>query len=227
MRRALIFLFSVATLGAADITFSVNGLKTPVFDASGHLIRRLTAVSAIGPIDSPHLEKGQFEFFAVGSADHPVAVLDFEQADYQKSEERISGADAIKLTTDEATVSGQGYICQLELGLLSLKSQVQYSSGVVRLSGDQADINFDPKGLRKDEIIKEIVVTGTVVVEPTARSARPFDRAETTYARFDAERQRIYLKTPVTLWKNGQKAVNNIGSGFFEIDLKEKPNHSP
>jgi hypothetical protein len=219
----LVHLLAIAPLGAADINFKADGLKAPVFDLAGHLTRRLTAGSATGPVDSPRLDKGKVEFFAPESADWPTAVLDFEQALYRKTDESIRGSDTIRLVSPQGTVSGRRYECWLDTGLLKLGSEVKFSSDDVRLTGKQGEIHFDPKGTGKTDLIKEAVVTGSVMVERTGTSKLPFDRAETDLAHYSAEQQKLFLKTPVTIWKNGDKAVTEVASGFYEIDLKAEP----
>lgn len=217
------FVFAAASMGAADPSVTARGLTVPVFDASGNLLRRLTAVSASGPLASPRLDQGRVEFFAPESRQSPTATLKFDEALYQKADETISGHDAIKFTTHQGVVSGQGYRCLLDAGLLTLTSDVNFVSDAVRMNGEQAEIRFDAKGRKKDDIIQEIVLTGRIVVERAATAKAPFDRAETTMARYEAGEQKVYLQSPVTTWNHGQKSVLNVASGFAEIDLREKP----
>ena len=223
----LVHAFVFAPLDAADINFKADGLKAPVFDSTGHLIRRLTAGSATGPVDSTRLDKGEVDFFAPESADRPTAMLDFEQAVYRKSDESIRGDDTIRLVSPQGTVSGRRYECWLDTGLLKLGSEVKFSSENVRLTGEQGEIHFDPKGAGKTDLIKEATVSGSVMVERTATSKLPFDRAETDLARYSAEQQKLFLKSPVTIWKNGEKAVTEIASGFYEFDLNGTPDIIP
>jgi len=227
MRALSIFLFTTVSLGAAEPTFTATGVKTPVFDADGRLNYRLTAASAFGPFDSPQLEKGQVEFFSLESQKESVAVLSFEQAKYQKSAETISGNGTIKLVSRDGTISGHGYTCRVVVGLLTLGSQVKFDSRDFRMTGDEAEVHFDPKISQRDEIIREAVVKGHILVEGTADSKMPYDRVESTFARYSAADQKIYLKTPVTVWQHGVSSVTNLASEFFEINLPEKPNQAP
>jgi len=227
MRATLIFLCAAVSLGAAELGFSARDLKVPSFDSAGHLIRRLTADSATGPSSSTRLDKGRVEFFATQS-DESIAVLDFEQALYRGTEERISSDSAIKLTAQQGTVSGRGYDCLLEAGLLELKSDVKFYSNEFHLAGKAGTVRFDPKGTDKDSLIKEAVVTGGVTVERTATVQAPFDRAETEFARYGAAEQKVFLKIPVTVWKKGQRSIiEKTASGFFEIDLKPTGTPAP
>lgn len=221
MRIVPLLLLAVAPVFAADFGLTALDLKAPVYDSTGRLIRRLTAASAIGPSQSPRLTKAKIDFFAITSDQNPTAVLIFDQADYRKATETVSDNGLIQLTTEEGTISGRGYVCQVDTGHLTLKSNVTFTSDRVRVAGDQADIRFDPKAGGKDAVILEAVVSGKVTVDrvPTAKAA--FDHAETTEARYDAKARKIFLKTPVTLWYKDQKSVTEAGSGFWEIDLPE------
>ncbi|MES1167390.1 MAG: hypothetical protein ABUL68_05245 [Pseudomonadota bacterium] len=211
-----------APLGAADISFKAEGLKAPVFDAAGILIRRLTAASATGPLESTRLERGRIEFFAPGSAEHATAVLDFDEALYRKSDESIRGGGLIRLVDPQGTVSGRGYECWLDTGLLTLGADVTFSSSTVHVTGRDGEIRFDPKTSGSTGSITSAVVTHATV-ERTATAKAPFDRAETELARYSAAQQKLFLKTPLILWKDGRKAVSEVASGFYEIDLTEKP----
>jgi hypothetical protein len=212
----------LAPLGAAEIDFKAEGLKAPVFDAAGSLIRRLTAASAAGPVESTRLEGGRIEFFAPGSAEHATAVLEFDEALYRKSDEIIRGGGLIRLVDPQGTVSGRGYECWLDTGLLKLGADVTFASSTVRLTGRDGEIRFDPKGNGITGPITSAVVTHATV-ERAATAKAPFDRAETELARYSAAQQKLFLKTPLILWKDGRKAVAEVTSGFYEIDLNEKP----
>ncbi len=206
---------------AADLSLVMRDVTTPVYDASGHLIRRLTADSASGPFSSPHLENAKIDFFALHSATVSSATLTCAHAFYDRATETISGDDLVQLASPKGVVSGHGYVCQVDAGRLTLKSKVTFSADRAVLRGTEAEIRFDPKGGNQDQVIREVVVSGTVTLEPGAADLA-FDRAETTHARYDASQQKIFLKAPVTIWRKGQKSVTDVRSGFVEINLGEK-----
>lgn len=226
MRILSLLLLLAVPATAAEFSLVMRDVSTPVYDASGNLIRRLTASSASGPFSSPRLEKAKIDFFALRSAEVPTAVLTCEHARYDKAGETISGDDLVQLTTPQGVVSGHSYVCRIDTGLLTLETNVVFSSERAVLRGSQAEIRFDPKGGDPDQIIQEVIVSGTVTLEQIAAHA-PFDRAETTHARYDAGQQKIFLKTPVTTWSKGQKSVTDIRSGFVVIDLGEKALPAP
>ena len=219
-------LLATAEVKAIDFNFTARDVNAPVFDASGHLLRRLVADSAVGPYSLPHLDKGQIDFFAVDSAER-IAVLTFDQALYHRPEDSIIGDDTVKLVTQQETMTGRGYECRPNAGLLTLRSDVTYESDKVHLTGDRGEMQFDPKGGNRDQMVKDAVVTGNVVVVPAPAAKPEFDRAQTEFAHYDAGAHKIYLKSPVTIWKKGQSSLMNVASGFFEIDLTEKQPSTP
>jgi len=223
VRAILLILGAAISLGAAEVSFVVRNFSLPVFDSAGHLIRRLKADSGTG-LDSPRLDNGRVEFFRPGS-DQPTGVLTFAQALYASRAERISGDGTVKLVAPMATISGRGYECQLETGLLELRSEVTVFNERFRMNGEHAKVDFDPK---QSDLVREATVTGNVTVEPLATASAAFDRAQTESARFSAAEQKIFLKSPVTLWKKGEKGLwEKPGSEFLEIDLNEKPAVAP
>src|SRR5438046_3027757 len=137
----LLFMLSAASLTATtDYSLTARELKAPVFDVSGHLIRRLTAETANGSMTAARLEKGRVEFFAPASAEQVLALLDFEHARYTKDGETIDGDDVISFTSKDGVVRGRGFTCKLETGELTLNSAVTYNSDRFKLSGDHADL---------------------------------------------------------------------------------------
>lgn len=224
--RILSLLLLALPATAADFSLVMRDVATPVYDASGHPIRRLTADSASGPFASPRLEKAKIDFFSLASSKVPTAVLTCEHALYQRATETIKGEDLVQLSTPKGVVSGHGYVCRIDAGLLTLNAKVTFAADRAVLRGTHAEIRFDPKGGKQDEVIREVVVSGTVTLEQIPAHSG-FDRAETTHARYDAAQQKIFLKTPVTTWSKGQKSVVNIRSGFVEIDVGEKAHPAP
>lgn len=229
MRKVFLILLVAAPLVAAvDFTLKkATDLKLPTFDESGRLLRRLTSDSVAGSFQTPHLEKGQVEFFAPESKDQAVAVLNFEQADYTAAEEKISGDGAIQLVTPDGAVSGQGYVCLVKLGQLNLRTKVKFVSARFELTGDQGEVRFDPKEHDRDRLIRDLLVTGAVTLKRTATTKAPFDRAETNSARYSAEQRKIFMKTPVTLWNKGQKTPVDSSLEFFEFDVLDQPPPAP
>ncbi len=213
-----------AALVAADLTFTGRDVTTPVFDDKGNLTRRLTAAKATGTAALPRLETGRVEFFAPGAPDLATATLTFDHALYDHDKDRITGDKSLAFTAAarNETISGEGYVCELETGLLTLEAKVRCVSPLSKLTGDHAVCRFDPKALNSETSVKEIVVTGLVIFEPPPGASATFDRAETTLARYDAAEQKVYLKSPVTTWRKGKKAITEVGSGFWEITLERK-----
>lgn len=205
----------------AEAKFAAQGLDTPVFDASGRLVRRLVSASASGTFTATKLTDGYVDFFAKESAEAPAAKLEFKHALYERAAERITGDDSLRLTVParQATLSGLGYGCGVTTGQLTLNADVKYVTPQYRLSGDKAEIHFDPKVAKQEDIIREAVITGTVRVEPMPGAKLGFDKAETTLARYDAEQRKLFLKMPVAVWNKGERGMAQAAGEFFTVEL--------
>jgi hypothetical protein len=212
---------SSLSLTGAEANFTAQGLDTPVFDASGRLVRRLVAASATGPFSAMKLADGYIDFFTKESAQTPGAKLEFKHALYDRAAERITGEDSLRLTVParKVTLSGVGYGCVVNTGQLTLTSDVKCVTLQFRLSGDKADIRFDPKAVKQEDIVREAIVTGTVRVEPMPGVKLGFDKAETSMARYDADRHKLHLKMPVAIWAKGERAMAQTADEFLTIDL--------
>jgi hypothetical protein len=215
-----------ASAAPVDFNFSTHDVKTTVFDASGHLVRRLSAQTATGPIDATQLEQGRIEFFSPSSAVAPTAVLTFDHALYQQTDGTIRGEDGVKLTSAGVIISGQGYECRLATGELALRSNVIIDYPGMHLTGGEAEIRFDAKG-HEGEILKEITVKKQVVVVGDAVGKDPVDRAETSVARYNPAEQKIYLKNPVLVWRNGERGEISTAEDYTVFDVIKKRGGPP
>lgn len=223
LRLPLLLLFAVTGF-AAELNFTSHDVSTPVYDAAGHLVRRLTAATAKGPVTKPEMEGGQIDFFDIKAPTEPRASLAFDHAVYDKATETIHGEDALKLTDParQEVLSGKGHECEIAQGRLLLRAAVTWDSPLVRLTGDRAEVRFDPKAPKQEALIRTATVTGDVILDRKPTPDHPFERAATTEARYDAAVGKIYLKSPITIWKNGEKAEWSTKVGFVEINLGEK-----
>lgn len=222
-RLPLLLLLAITAL-AADLNFISHDISAPVYDTTGRLLRRLTAATAKGPLSTPQLEDGRIDFFDLDSSTEPRAVLTFDHAAYDKASETLRGDDRLKLvdTVRRETLSGEGYECEVAQGRLLLHAAVKWKSTGLQLTGDRADVRFDPKAPKQDAMIRAATVTGNVILDRAPTAEHPFERAATTEARYDAAAGKVYLKSPITIWKNGEKAEWNVKVGFVEMDVAEK-----
>lgn len=219
---ALVLLFLAAAVQAAELSGNAQGLRTSSFSDDGRLIRKFEAQSATGPFASPVVERGKVEFFDENSGDRAVALLEWARAKFLRADEVIVGDERIQLSTAEGIVSGVGFRCSLQIGRLDLRSKVNFSSADFRISGNEAVVEFEAKGKKKNEVIQRIAITGNIVVERTATAKAPFDRAETGFARYSAEENKLFLKTPVLAWRKGERTEIETLSEYLEIDLGDK-----
>jgi hypothetical protein len=226
MRAAICFLFAASVAYCAAQSFDAQGLRSSSFKDDGRLQRKFVAESASGPFATPTVEKAKVEFFGEDSLIRAVAVIEVERAQYVRADEIIAGESSIMLSTEDGTVSGKGFRCALDKGYLEIRSDVRFVSSSVQMSGDHAKVQFDAK-LKQKDVIREVLVTGHIVVERVATADAPFDRAECSFARFDAGQSKVYLKAPLSAWRNGEKTVVDVRSGFIEIDVREKVNKAP
>jgi hypothetical protein len=226
MHATICFLFAASVAQCAVKSFDAQGLRASSFTDDGRLQRKIAAESASGPFATPIVEKAKVEFFGKDSATTAVAVIEAQRAQYLRAEEVIAGESTIQLSTEDGAVSGKGFRCALDMGYLELRSEVRFVSSSVKMSGDQATVQFDAK-LKQKDVIREVLVTGHIVVERAPTAEAPFDRAECSFARFEAARNKVYLKAPISAWRNGEKTVIDVRSGFVEFDLREKPNKAP
>ena len=220
---ALVLLGVIASAPAAEPSALLHDLNTPVFDASGRMIRRLTAKSGNIASTSLQLLDGKIEFFPPALSELSTSTLEFDHARYTKSAERIDGDGALTLTSKDGTVRARGFEGALETGRFTLNSAVQFDSEEFQLNGDRGELRFDPRATATDRAIKSVTLTGNVVLVGAAARKQGFDRIETTLARYDAAQSKVYVKLPVTGWKNGQHALLQEGPEFLEIEISRKP----
>jgi hypothetical protein len=223
---SVLLLFPTLSVAGISVDFAESDLRIPTFDASGHLLRRVTAASAFGSFDTPRLEQGRIDFFAADSEMAPIATLLFDQAIYGRANDQLTGGGPITFTSQAGILSGQGYECRPGAGLLTLQRQVKFASGDIVATGDQADVRFDSRGRKGEDIVRQVRLTGHIVVVPAVPAKIPFERLESTEARYEASGQKIYVKTPMTVWKSGQREVIDVASGFWELTLSSPPAQS-
>lgn len=227
MYKILILLATISIGFAEERLETARDLRVSTFGEAGNLIRKLTALSASGPLVSPILEGVTVEFFGDDPDLGILAVLNFTNARYQRADETVTGDSSLQLTTDKWTIAGLGFNCDLAGGRLDLQASVKFKSAAIRMTGDRGEIDFETDGRKQKDMIRKIAVTGNIVLEREATTEAPFDRAECTFARFSAEEDKVFLKTPVTTWRNGERFVTDAKSGFLEINLSDKePNKS-
>ena len=242
MRNVLIYLLFVSALHSAGIEFKSHGLNATVFDSSGHLIRRLTANSALGPVEDLRLEIGRIDFFSTDSEVDPQTVIEFSQGIYRKflEKEVITGQGLITLTSHRikamVEVSGYGYECTLKAkknpDTLTLHSNVKfYLQGRYRMTADKAIVSFGQINSHPSvECVDDAFISGNVIVVPVGTGKNKFDKLECASAKYNAAQNEIFVKSPVTVWKNGEKSLLNDRTGFFEINtinLLKKLKSSP
>jgi len=197
MRAIILVLLVTSAVGAAENAISATGLRASSFGEDGRLTRLFTAQSASGPFASPVVLAGRVEFYGKEAPNGVVAALEWEEAKYLKSEEVITGDRSIQLTTEDGIVSGQGFRCELDTERLDLRSKVVYKTTAFRMTGDQAKIEFETKRSKKADVIRQIAVMGNIVIEQIATAKAPFDRAESTFARYSADESKVFLKAPI------------------------------
>jgi hypothetical protein len=228
MRGLITIWFLAISLNAAERSVEAHGLNVRSFAEDGRLLRRFIAESATGPFTSPVVKQGRVEFYGKGVDSQANAVLDWPEATYVRSEEAVIGDGVVQFTTEKGKVSGRGFRCELEIGRLALKSDVKFSSEEFRMSGRQAAVDFDAKEGKREEVLRTIEVTGEIVVERASTTKAPFERAECSFARYVAKERKVYLRSPVAVWRSGLRSTIEVASGFVEIDLDEEaPNKSP
>jgi len=228
MRWIVILSLTAAVSCAANRAIEAHGLSAGSFADDGRLLRKFTAQSATGPFTSPVVKIGTVEFYGKDSESIASAVLDWREAKYVRSEEAIVGDGIVQFRTEKVKVSGRGFRCELEVGRLELKSEVKLSSDEFRMSGREATVDFDAKGSKKDEALRTIEMMGDIVMERVATAKASFERAECSFARFVARENKVYLKSPLAVWRNGVRSTIEVASGFIEIDLGEqRPNKAP
>ena len=228
MRVFILFILVTSVVCASENAISATGLRASSFGDDGRLSRVFTAQSASGPFASPVVRAGKVEFYGKEAPNGVVAALEWEEAKYLKSEEVITGDGSIHLTTEDGIVSGKGFRCELDTERLELRSSVSYKTNAFRMTGEQAKIEFETKRGKRTDVIRHIAVVGNIVIEQTATAKAPFDRAESTFARYSADESKVFLKAPISAWRKGQRSVIDAASGFVEIDLKEQtPNKAP
>jgi hypothetical protein len=226
MRWCLIVLFVLGSMAASGEPLVARGLRAPVFDAAGRLVRRITAAAATGPVERPVVEEGRLEFFGEESETVASAVIEFDRAEYNGIGKHIRGERAVRFVTSSATVAGRGFDCALGESVLTLNSEVRFESERFEVSSERAEILFDPNRKQHEGAIRQATLLGRTVIHRTVTAKAPFDRAETEYARYSADEAKVYLKTPVLAWTRGEKTVIDAASEFIEIDLSEEPDPS-
>lgn len=219
MRMLIVFLLGATLALAREGPLEAKGLQASVFAGDGNLLRKFTADSATGPLSSPLVRKGKVTFFDKDSANLIAAVVEWDEAVYRQAGEVVVGDGVIRLTTEDGTISARGFQGDLKGGKLDLRSDVEFVSETLRIVGSEANVEFEAEGRRRKNVLRKAVITGRIVAYTTGKDA-PFERAESTHARFDADENMVYLKCPVIAWHGEERTVIDLASGYFEFSLK-------
>jgi hypothetical protein len=222
MRRMLLVWFLAVGVNGAERSVDANGLNVRSYADDGRLLRRFIAESASGPFTSPVVRNGKVEFYGKGVEGQANAVLVLPEAKYVRSEEAVVGDGVVQFTSERGRVSGRGFRCDLAIGRLTLRSEVQLSTEEFQMSGRQATVDFDAKESKREEVLRTIEVSGEIVVERAATTKAPFERAECSFARYVAQENKVYLKSPVEVWRSGLRSTVEVRSGFVVLELDEE-----
>lgn len=223
MYRSILLLLVLPFAGAAEKSFEARGLKLSSFGEQGQLIRQITSETATGPWDAPVAKNGKVEFFKSGTTSDSLGVITWTEATYRKREERIIGNDHVMFSAQGATLEGKGFQCDLTSGHLNMLSEITASFEKFHASGEKALIVLDPKVKDSRELVRFAEISGRVIVTPSASADYPFEKAQTPLVKYNAAENKLLLKSPVTLWKEGKSELaETTDSEFLEINLGKK-----
>jgi len=196
-------------------------LTIPQLDAAGHMIRRLKAESATGPLKTPKLSMGVVEFFRPQETNpEKLATLRFNEAVYHSTEEIINGDCLINLDSPRGDLNGVGFNYQLITGKLVLKSSVVIDLPNAHVTGETAEAFFNQNTAIQDSFIQQATISGKVTVTGIKSDKYPFDRAETAKAVYTASDGLLRLSSPVICWRNGQQI--QASANEISVDVRSQ-----
>ena len=215
MVRVAAWLFAAGAAFAAPVELAVKGLTIPQFDASGRLLRRITAEHAMGAVmGKSKLENGVVEFFDPRQGEAArVATLSFKDAVYDPKSEIITGENGVVLHSAKGDFTGKGFIYDLGQNRLLLKSAVQLDLPQGRLTGNTAEVRL-ASGTKMDlALITEARVEGAVTMTRTPDTKLALEKAATDKAVYRGSDETITLKSPVDVWNKGEQ-TRTTGSDY-------------
>lgn len=222
MARVVLCFFLTAVLAsAAERSLEARGLHLSSYDDQGRLLRKLSSALASGPVTRPTVKEGKVEFFGPDSARLPEAALEWREATYLRPDDVILGDGTVRFSSEKGMLSGQGFHCDLKSGHLQLKADIRAKVRGIRIEGDRAEVYFDPQGKKTmAERIRQADISGNVVIHPDKMPGFDFEKAECALVRYDAAENKLRLKTPVTLWKEGAHwVIDTRESEFLDYNL--------
>lgn len=188
----------------------IKDLSVPEYDAAGNLRWRLKAASAEGTFEDPKLNHGQVELFDDHAEAVPlVGVLSFIEAIYHRTRGKIEGERHIRYRASEGTLDGDGFTYRLSNRHLNITSEVVLESPSARVMSRKADAVLAQNATGAIVGITRAQLSGHVTVTWVPGTKHRFDRAETESAVYTGADGMLELKSPVTTWSRGNKAVIN------------------
>lgn len=203
------------------VEFSVGNLDLPLFDASGRLVRRLTAASATGSLDVPVLKTGTVEFFgADGAEPGKIGTLSFADATYHKSAGVIESDGPMQLRFAKGTIAAVGFRYELLTGQLILRSAVVLDFPEAHTTGREGEVFLTQNKADRDMLVSSAVIRGDVTITEIKVSEIKADRVETTSASYTGSDETLRPASPLTTWTEGKKGQL---SGEMKLRLGRHP----
>jgi hypothetical protein len=209
-RSAILLAIIVTGLAATDGV--VKGLRLPLLDAEGRPTRVFTAGEGSGTIDNPKLRQATIEFFAPEKTDGPsIGRLTLDAATWFRAKDLIVGEGTLRLEGPRGTATGEGYTYDMARNELHVRHGFRLEHQEATVTGNEADLTLtvDDGTLR----ILAFEVRGDVVVVPTDKTKRLYQRVRGDKATYDASDHLLHIAPP--LWGVDEKGHE------ARIDLKE------
>ncbi len=228
MRPLLLFtLLVLATAGVrakpGSIELKAEGLSLPFFDEAGKPTHRLTATHGVASGGLQALRGVELVYFSPDDPKVIVQKLVAAEAVWDPVKEFLASDGAIEVTTDENTITGEGFDFAFSTALLHVHRKFTMTNREVLLTSDRATVELivEQKGAeRKIRDVKRCDAIGNlhIIVQPTAQGKYVFEEAWSTRASYDGATQIVTLPEPMRYVVKGRRGEALSTS----LDLKKK-----
>lgn len=203
----------------------ITNLDFPLFDASGRLVRRLTAVSATGSLDVLVLKSGAVEFLGPDGAESAqIGTLTFSEATYRKAAGVIESDGSMQLRFANGTLAAVGFRHELSTGRLFLRSTVVLDFPEAHVTGREGEILLTQAAPDRAMLVSSATISGDVAItgfKPVQEI--PADRLETTSATYTGKDSILSPASSISMWAKGKSTGKLNGTINVPVGPASKP----
>lgn len=197
---ALLALAAAGPAGAAEVT--ARGIAVPFYNEAGQLTHKLTAARGALAGDRRRLEQIEIRYFSLAEPATVVQRVVADEAIWDEKTQTLSGPRRVVVTTEENTLSGEGFDFALATSRLHLHRNFRMENREVVVTSDRATAEL-LVARSGDEFrfrdVKWCEATGNLQIEvqPTATRTYLFQQAWSETARYEGATRIVTLPRPV------------------------------